>query len=130
MNNNTNDKSLIIVNENSISYKIKKFFRNLFGKKDSNITTIEKQVLKTQEMVNGKKDSFRETITNIENDETRLLKLQKQYRSGEIKEEDMTEDQVNSLCLLYDKQIRELKRANELRKQKLMEYRKKLQIDN
>ena len=128
--NNTNDKSLIIVNENSIFYKIKKFIRNLFGKKDSNITPIENQVLKTQEMVNDKKDSFRETITNIENDETRLLKLQKQYRSGEIKEEDMTEDQVNSLCLLYDKQIRELKRANELRKQKLMEYRKKLQTDN
>ena len=130
MNNNTNDKSLIIVNENSIFYKIKKFLRNLFGKKDSNITPIEKQVLKTQEMANGKKDSFRETVTNIENDETRLLKLQKQYRSGEIKEEDMTEDQVNSLCLLYDKQIRELKRANELRKQKIMEYRKKLQTDN
>lgn len=128
--NNTNDKSLVIVNKNSIFYKIKKFFRNLFSKKDNNITPIENRVLKTQEIANDKKDSFRETITNIENDETRLLKLQKQYRSGEIKEEDMTEDQVNSLCLLYDKQIRELKRANELRKQKLMEYRKKLQTDN
>ena len=48
MKNNNNENSLIKVNENSIFYKIKKFFRNLFGKKESNITPIENQVLKTK----------------------------------------------------------------------------------
>ena len=71
-----------------------------------------------------------EEIRNIENEETKLLKLQKQYRSGEIKEEELTEEQVNSLCALYDKQIENLRKSNENRKQKLLEYRRKLQTDN
>ena len=71
-----------------------------------------------------------EEIRNIENEETKLLKLQKQYRSGEIKEEELTEEKVNSLCALYDKQIENLRKSNENRKQKLLEYRRKLQTDN
>ena len=63
-------------------------------------------------------------------EETKLLKIQKQYRSGEIKEEELTEEQVKSLCELYDKQIANLRKSNEIRKQKLLEYRKKLQTDN
>ena len=78
MKENTDEKSLVRINENSIFYKIKQ------------------------------------------------LKLQKQYRSGQIKEE----EQVNSLCALYDKQIANLRKSNEIRKQKLLEYRRKLQTDN
>ena len=78
----------------------------------------------------NKKKSFMESIKNIENEEIKLLKLQKQYRSGEIKEEELTEEQVNSLCALYDKQIENLRKSNEIRKQKLLEYRRKLQTDN
>lgn len=59
-----------------------------------------------------------------------MLKLQKQYRKGEIKEEDLTETQYKSLCDLYDRQISNLKKSNEIRKQKLLQYRKKLQADN
>ncbi len=70
------------------------------------------------------KNSFMESIKNIENEETKLLKLQKQYRKGEIKEEEMTEEQINSLIALYDKQIANLKKSNQMRKQKLLEYRK------
>ena len=69
-------------------------------------------------------------IKNIEDEETLLLKLQKKFRSGEIKEEELTEEQVKSLCELYDKQIANLRKSNEIRKQKLLEYRKKLQTDN
>ena len=71
-----------------------------------------------------------ESIRNIEDEETKLLKLQKQYRSGKIKEEELTEEQVNSLCILYDRQIASLKKSNEIRKQRLLEYRKKLQTNN
>ncbi len=69
---------------------------------------------------------FMQYVKNIENDETRLLKLQKQYRNGEIKEEDMTKEQVQQLCDLYDKQIAELEKSNEARKRKLLEYRRKM----
>ena len=130
MKENTQGKSLVQVNENSIFYKIKKFFKNLFNKNSeitNNYAIIEEQKVNLE---NGnKKKSFMESIKNIENEEIKLLKLQKQYRSGEIKEEELTEEQVNSLCALYDKQIENLRKSNEIRKQKLLEYRRKLQTE-
>ncbi len=130
MKENTQDKMLIEVNENSIFYRIKKFFRSLFSKKERNITPIENQVIATQEIANKRKESFEQSIKNIENDETRLLKLQKQYRTGNIKSTDLTREQIISLGKLYDSQISKLKKSNEIRKQKLLEYRRKLQADN
>lgn len=130
MKENTQDKMLIEVNENSIFYRIKKFFRSLFSKKKRNITPIENQVIATQEIANKRKESFEQSIKNIENDETRLLKLQKQYRTGNIKSTDLTREQIISLGKLYDSQISKLKKSNEIRKQKLLEYRRKLQADN
>ncbi len=130
MKENTQEKSLVEVNENSIFYKIKNFFRNLFHRKEAvnnviGFETIEKNIEKSEQ-----KNAFMESIKNIENEETKLLKLQKQYRSGEIKEEELTEAQVNSLCTLYDKQIENLRKSNQVRKQKLLEYRRKFQVDN
>ena len=130
MKENTQEKALVQVNKNSIFYKIKKFFRSLFSRTNSNVESInvtETTIIKNQE---SNKSSFIEEIRNIENEETKLLKLQKQYRNGEIKEEELTEEQVNSLCALYDKQIANLRKSNQIRKQKLLEYRRKLQTDN
>lgn len=130
MKENTQEKSLVQVNKNSIFYKIKKFFRSLFYRTNSNVELINVTETTTINNNESNKNSFREEIRNIENEETKLLKLQKQYRSGEIKEEELTEEQVNSLCALYDKQIANLKKSNEIKKQKLLEYRRKLQTDN
>ena len=130
MKENTQDKSLVQINENSIFYKIKNFFRSLFGKKNSNVEStkvIEKTTINNQK---SNKSSFIEEIKNVENEETKLLKLQKQYRCGKIKEEELTEEQVKSLCALYYKQINNLKKSNEIRKQKLLEYRRNLKRDN
>ena len=71
-----------------------------------------------------------EEIKKVEDEETILVKLQKKYRNGEIKEDDLSSEQVNSLCKLYDKQISNLKKSNEIRKQKLLEHRRRLQTDN
>lgn len=132
MKENTQEKSLIAVNENNIFYKIKKFFRNLFHKNKSveNAIAIENDINASSIDKENNKNSFMESIKNIENEETKLLKLQKQYRNGEVKEEDLTEEQINSLSALYDKQIANLKKSNEIRKQKLLEYRKKLQTES
>ena len=59
-------------------------------------------------------------LKNIEDEEIKLLKLQKQYRNGEIKEEELTEEQVNSLCALYDKQISQLRKSNAILKNNLI----------
>lgn len=128
MKENTQEKSLVQVNRNGIFNKIKMFFKNLFSKNnviDNNCYTIEDE--KNNENI---KKSFMESIRNIEDEETKLLKLQKQYRNGEIKEEELTEEQVNSLCALYDKQIADLKKSNEFRKNRILQYKRKLQTDN
>ena len=130
MKGNTQEKSLVQVNENGIFYKIKSFFKNLFNRNNTtNNYAIVKEDKSIVESENTKND-FMESIKNIEDEETKLLKLQKQYRSGEIKEEELSEEQINSLCKLYDKQIANLKKSNDIRKQKLLEYRRKIQTDN
>lgn len=131
MKKNSQEKRLITVNENSIFYKIKTFFKNLFNprKKIENVLRVEEAVNIKSENQNNI-DSFIESIRNIENEETKLLKLQQQYRRGEIKEETLTKEQVNALCSLYDKQIANLRKSNEIRKKNLLEYKKKLQTDN
>ena len=132
MKENTQEKSLVQVNENSIFYKIKSFFRNLFRRNKfvSEVNAIENNTENIATERENTKNSFMEAIRNIEDEETKLLKLQKQYDNGEIKEEDLTQEQYVSLCNLYDKQIVDLRKSNEIRKQKLLEYRRKLQTDN
>lgn len=126
MNNNKQEKALIEINESSIFYKIKNFFRKLFKKQKVDNTVSE--TFSNNKIENDtQKQKFLETIKNIEDEETKLLKLQKQYRKGEIKEEDLTETQYKSLCDLYDRQISNLKKSNEIRKQKILQYRNKLQ---
>ena len=131
MKKNSQEKRLITVNENSIFYKIKTFLKNLFNprKKVENVLRVEEAVNIKSENQNNI-DSFIESIRNIENEETKLLKLQQQYRRGEIKEETLTKEQENALCSLYDKQIANLRKSNEIRKKNLLEYKKKLQTDN
>ena len=127
----TQEKSLVQINENSIFYKIKRFFKNLFNKNaDTTANYVEIEDNNNSVENENRKNSFMESIRNIEDEETKLLKLQKQYRSGKIKEEELTEEQVNSLCSLYDRQIASLKKSNEIRKQRLLEYRRKLQTNN
>ena len=123
MKEHTSEKLLIQLNENSIFYKMKKFFLKLFYR--NNISDVFE---KTNNKIENEKikKSFIEELKNVENEETKLLKLQKQYRSGEINEEDLTNEQIKSLCELYDKQIEKLEKSNEIRKQRLEKYRKKV----
>ena len=66
MKENTQEKSLVEVNEYSIFYKIKNFFRNLFHRKEvvNNVTgfeIIEETIEKSEQ-----KNAFMESIKNIE----------------------------------------------------------------
>ena len=125
MNNNEQEKSLIIVNEKSIFYKIKCFFKKLLKKDYVETPIVEVEENKVNE--DSPKEKFMEYIKNIEDEETKLLKLQTKYRSGEIKEEELTREQVSSLCDLYDRQIENLRKSNQIRKQKILNYKRKTQ---
>lgn len=127
---NTVEKSLVKINKNSIFSKIKQFFKNLFSKNETVFTDVSAASNNIIISDEDKRNTFVEKIKNIEDEETILLKLQRKYRNGEIKEEDLTEEQINFLCKLYDKQISNFKKSNEIKKQKILEYKKRLQIDN
>ena len=117
--NNNNEKSLIKINENSIFYRLKMFFTRFFKfNVKENIENVGriKNIEKIKNIREDSKNAFLESINNTENEETKLLKLQKQYRNGEIKEEELSKEQVDMLCALYDKQISQLRKSNAILK--------------
>ncbi len=131
MNNKENKKLMIKVNENSFFYKIKRIFKNLFNKKTKGIEDngfeIERQIVSE----NNTRNSFIENIKDMsENEETKLMNLQKQFENGQIIEEQLSEQQRFSLSELYDKQIADLRKSNELRKKRLLEYKMKTQMNS
>ena len=73
MKENTDEKSLVKINENSIFYKIKQFFKKLFYKKETinNITVETNKVILQND---NKKNKFMEEIKNmiIEEDKNQL----------------------------------------------------------
>ena len=115
------------INKNNIFYKIKSFFKNLFYKdrkieNDVQIETISNDNIAKNE---NSKSSFIENIKIIEDENTLLLK---RYIRGEIKKEDLTEEQRKSLYTLYHKQINNFKKSNEIRKNKLLQYKNELDL--
>ena len=120
MEENTQEKNLIEKEEKiNLFGKIKNFFKNLFSKKQ--VVVEEKD-----EPIND----FRESIKMTEAEETQLLDLQKRYRRGEIAENDLTEEQIDALCDLYDKQIEEIKQSIKLKEEKIAEYKRKIENNN
>lgn len=125
MNESTQKKSLVNTNNKSIFCKIKNLFMNILqrNKSSANIHNIDENKNTNDDKVK-QNESFKEYIKNIENEDTKLLKILNQYRSGEIEEKDLTPEQVQSLCKLFDEKIESLRKSNEIRKQKLIKYRK------
>ena len=110
MEENTQEKNLIEKKEKvNVFSKIKNFFKNLFNK--NKIEVIEESVEKEAS------NEFKESIKMTEDEETKLLDLQKRYRRGEIAENDLTEEQIDALCDLYDKQIEDLKKSIKLKEE-------------
>lgn len=56
-----------------------------------------------------------------------VINLQNAYRNGEIKEGDLSQEQVDRLAQLYDEQIAELQKAIEERKERIEKHKKKLE---
>ena len=120
MGKHLEEKSLITVNENSILYKIKTFFLRLFGKNNNivnepQITPIDNNNVQS----NKRKDAFMESVRNVEDEETKLLKLQKQFDNREIDTNQLSKKQIADLTALYKKQINDLEQSNERRINKI-----------
>ena len=114
------DNQAGLIKTNSFLYKIKNYFIKLFNKPK------DQENIKEYTNYIHRDNSFRTDIKKIENEETKLLKLQEQFKRGEVEEKDLTEEQINALCKLYHKQIKALRKSNKIRKEKLLEYRKNI----
>ena len=128
MKENTQEKNLVEKNEKSFFGKIKSFFKNLFGRKQVE----EKEEVSVSEVSteNETNNEFMDYIKITEDEETQLLDLQRRYRKGEIAGNDLTEEQIDALCNLYDKQIADLKIAIENTKKQIEECDQKIQKKN
>lgn len=120
MGKHLEEKSLIAVNENSLFYKIKSFFLKLFrGKKNAlngfSIIPVEKNEIQSDK----RKDDFIEYIRNVENEQTKLLKLQEQFDNRKIEKSQLSKEQIADLTALYKKQINDLEQSNERRINKI-----------
>lgn len=118
------ENSLEVVKKYSVWNKVKQFFKGFFIKKKKkafNNINLNKNEVEN----NIQKEQFMKYIKNVEDDETKLLKLQQKYRNGEIKEKDLSQEELKSLCDLYDRQIKKLEKSNNFRKERIKEFRKK-----
>lgn len=124
MEENTQEKNLIEKNEKSIFGRIKNFFKKLFNKKENAVVneTVEESSASVKE-----NNEFKEYIKMTEDEETKLLELQARYRRGEIGQNDLTEEQIDALCDLYDKQIEELNKSIKIKEEKIAEHKKRKQ---
>ena len=88
---------------------IKKFLKSIFTKKQIKLieAPIDKNIEKSDNSI------FKENIKLENNKDYRILNLQKKFKKGEIKVEEMKEEEKDALILLYIQNIREqLKRLN------------------
>lgn len=116
MKENTQEKGMI--ENKGIFSKIKNFFKNIFVKKQ------EKENNENLSEIKEHNNEFKENLKMNKEEEEKLLELQNKYRNGEIHEGDLTDEQIDSLCDLYDKQIAELKVAIEKTNREIEQYKK------
>lgn len=100
------NKELIEYHETMFS-KIKKFFKRfLFRKKEKNIVN----------EIKHNNNFLEKIIINESTEEKRLRQLKKLYDVGDVKERDITNEDIDKLIEMYDKEIEELREDTEKRK--------------
>lgn len=122
------DKSMknnkLIEYKPNVFIRIFNFFKKLFSKK-SVLTTknnIEKSIIDSKNKAN-----FLEDIQIEKNEEEiRLKSLQLQYDNGEIDEEDISDEDMDRLIQMYEKETEELNADTEIRKSHIAQMLKEL----
>lgn len=127
---NKSKEGLLTINENSIFYKIKTFFKRLFFKREELVKEEKVEEIKMHNE-NNKTSSFLEDIKIKENKELKeLLYLQKLFKMGRIKEKDLSKEERIGLEKLYNQQIYDLKKSINGYKNKILSIRTKIAQSN
>ena len=106
--NHMNNK--MIEYKENIFTKILNFFKRIF-KKD--ISPTENIIEKTIENEKKNNDFFENIYIKQNEEEIRLKKLQLQYDNGEIDEDDISEEDMDKLIEMYEKETDELNKETE-----------------
>ena len=120
MGENTQEKNLVEKKEGFFQ-KVKNFFKGLFKKKEQKLINDENMAIKED-------NRFKENIKIEEMEEFEkdaIFELQKRYRRGEIAQSDLTEEQIEAIGELYDRQIAALKKIIEEKEKQLAENKEK-----
>lgn len=114
----------LIPYKESIFTKIANFFKSLFFRKKSTVLNDndEKNIYDKEQ-----KSSFIENIEIKETEEEKRLKaLQMQYDNGQIDEDDISDEDINKLIKMYEKEAKELNADTEKRKIHIAQMLKEL----
>jgi len=95
------------------------FLKNIFKKNDINANP----QTNTED-----KETFREELQTMSAEDMDLIRLQTAYRSGEIQEGELSQEQIDKLIALYDAQIVELQKTIEKKRESILKHKKRLKI--
>ena len=114
----------LILHKENIFTKISNFFKKLFfRKKEVIIEAIDEETIDR----NQNKEFFLENIVIKENEEEKRLEtLKVQYDNSEINEEDISDEDINKLIEMYEKETEELNADTERRKKHIRYMLKEL----
>ena len=106
---------------------IKSFFRNLFGINRKQYIEAPKEYVEPINNIKTQRNIyFEDKIVVANEEEKRSLKLQKDFKAGLIKEEDLSEEDYNLLSNLYESQIEKTKKSIQKYKNRIISIKSKL----
>lgn len=109
-----------LITTNGFMYKIKTFFKMLFGTKKD-------EILEVKEVISNENNSFKEEISVKEtSEEKRIIELQEKYRQGKIKATEISSDDIKKIVKLYNTQIGEMKDKIEYNKRMTERYKEEI----
>ena len=111
--------------------KIKEFFRNLFKINNQQYIEAPKEVIEPISNMQEKSSfDFKNQIVVANEEEERIIKLQKDLKAGLIEEEDLSEEDFDALTKLYESQIEKTKQSIQRYKNRIVSIKSKLAQNN
>lgn len=111
--------------------KIKEFFRNLFKTNNQQYIEAPKEAIEPISNMQEKRGfDLKNQIVVANEEEERILKLQKDLKAGLIEEEDLSEEDFDSLTKLYESQIEKTKQSIQRYKNRIVSIKSKLAHTN
>ena len=111
--------------------KIKEFFRNIFGINNQQYIEAPKEEVEPINNIKLQRNiNFKDEIAVTNEEEKRILKLQRDFKAGLIEEEDLSEEDFNLLSKLYESQIEKTKQSIQTYKNRIISVKSKLAQNN